>query len=98
MISIPHVLIAAAAAALWVLSLYVRPFGACPRCHGRGVITRGKPKPGRKTPPRTARCARCKGVGRRQRPGSRTVHQLARRVRRELARQRAITIRQESKP
>jgi len=31
---------------------------------------------------------RCNGAGRRQRHGSRTVHQLARRVRRELDRQR----------
>jgi hypothetical protein len=39
-----------------------------------------------KPKPRT--CPRCKGIGRRQRPGSKTVHRLARRVRRELARQK----------
>jgi len=38
--------------------------------------------------PRPVTCPRRNGAGRRQRHGSRTVHQLARRVRRELDRQR----------
>jgi DnaJ-class molecular chaperone len=75
---------------VWVVSLYVKPFGACPDCHGTGNLIRGK---GRRQ--RAVTCPRCKGLGRRQRPGSRTVHQLGRRVRRELEhshreRQRAI--------
>jgi hypothetical protein len=69
--------------ALWVASLYLRPFGPCPRCRGQGRIWRGT-----KTRPRPVTCPRCKGVKRRQRPGSRTVHQLARRVRIYRQRQR----------
>jgi DnaJ-class molecular chaperone len=77
------VLLVLLAAAVWVLSLYVHPFGPCPRCHGEGRIWRGS-----KTRPRPVTCPKCKGVKRRQRPGSRTVHQLARRVRRYRERQR----------
>ena len=62
---------------VWVLSLYLKPFGACPRCHGQGHIMAGTKKR-----PRPRTCPRCKGIRRRQRRGSRTVHQLARRVRR----------------
>ncbi len=62
-----------AALALWVGWLYVAPFGRCPRCKGRGHITRG--------PRRRPVCPWCKGLRRVQRPGSRTVHQLARRIR-----------------
>ncbi len=87
--SFPLFLLAAAAVAVWLGSLYAHPFGACPRCRGHGHITRGKPKAGRKPkPPKVTSCPRCKGAARRQRPGSRTLHQLARRVSRELARQR----------
>lgn len=76
-------LIAAALAALWLGSLYVHPFGACPRCRGKRRIWRGQGS--RKRP---VTCPKCSGVGRGQRPGSRTVHQLARRAGRELARTR----------
>lgn len=71
--------------AVWVLSLYLKPFGPCHRCHGQGRIMRGS-----KQRPRPVRCARCHGVKRRQRRGSRTVHQLARRIRRERDRQRKL--------
>jgi hypothetical protein len=73
-----------AIAAIWVASLYLKPFGACPRCRGKRMVVRGT---SRKRRP--VACRACKGFGRRQRPGSRTVHRLARRVRRELARQRS---------
>ena len=43
---------------------------------------------GSKRKPRPVRCGVCKGIGRRQRPGSRTVHRSLRKIRRELARQR----------
>jgi DnaJ-class molecular chaperone len=76
-------LIGALALIVWVVSLYLRPFGPCPRCHGEGRIWRGT-----RTRPRPRPCPRCKGVKRRQRPGSRTVHQLARRVRKYRERQR----------
>ena len=76
-------LIGCAIIAAWVLSLWLHPFGACPRCRGRRVIVKGT---GRKT--RARHCPACKGVGRRQRPGSRTVHRTVRRIRRELERQR----------
>ncbi len=81
-------LLTVAVIAVWLLSLYLRPFGDCPRCRGHGHITRGKPKAGRKPkPPKVTTCPRCKGAARRQRTGSRTLHQLGRRVSRELARQ-----------
>jgi DnaJ-class molecular chaperone len=59
--------------AVWVGFLYVAPFGPCWRCHGTGHIKRG--------PRRRPVCPRCKGRKRVQYRGSRTVHQLARRVR-----------------
>lgn len=62
-----------AALALWLGSLYVHPFGRCPRCKGTGHIKRG--------PRRRPVCPRCKGRKRVQRPGSRTVHRAARRIR-----------------
>jgi DnaJ-class molecular chaperone len=52
--------------------LYLRPFGPCPRCKGRGNIQRGRRRPV---------CPRCHGARRIQRRGSRTIHQLARRIR-----------------
>jgi DnaJ-class molecular chaperone len=74
-------LLASVSLTVWVAVLYLRPFSACPRCHGCRVVIHGSQK-------RASTCPRCKGAGRRQRPGSRTVHQLARRVRRYRARQR----------
>jgi hypothetical protein len=62
---------------VWVLSLYLKPFGACRRCHGKRMVMAGSKKR-----PRPVTCPRCKGIGRAQRPASRIVHQLARRVRR----------------
>jgi hypothetical protein len=38
---------------------------------------------------RGKRCRRCKGLGRYQRRGSRTVHRLARAIRKEIGRTRA---------
>jgi DnaJ-class molecular chaperone len=61
------------ALAVWIGSLYLHPFGACPRCGGTGHVKRG--------PRRRPACPRCHGIGRVQHPGSRTVHQLARRIR-----------------
>lgn len=75
------ILLACLVFAGWLLVLYVNPFTACPRCHGQGHIVRGS---GQRQ--RAVTCPACAGVKRRQRPGSRTVHQLARRVRIELAR------------
>jgi hypothetical protein len=92
-------LIAAGMFTAWVLSLYVYPFGKCWRCRGRRVIIRGGCKACRwllgdskrkrkAKPPKAVTCPSCNGIGRGQRPGSRTVHQLARRVSREFARSR----------
>lgn len=83
MLTAAHVLIAFAVLAAWLLSLYLHPFGACPRCHGKRVLIKGS---GRKT--RARHCPACKAVGRRQRPGSRTLHRTVRRISRELGRQR----------
>jgi hypothetical protein len=67
------------AAAVWAGSLYLRPFGRCPRCHGRGTIRKGR---------RVIVCPRCGGQRRAQRFGSRTVHRLARQLRAEITRTR----------
>ena len=67
------ILAAIAALAVWGGSLYLRPFGRCPRCRGRGHIKRG--------PRRRPVCPRCKGLRRVQRTGSRTIHRAARRIR-----------------
>ena len=66
------VLAVLAVIALRVGFLYLRPFGPCPKCKGRGNIQRGKRRPV---------CPRCKGQRRVQRTGSRTVHRAARRIR-----------------
>lgn len=67
------ILFAIAALAVQVGFLYVAPFGRCGKCKGTGHIQRG---PGRRPV-----CPRCKGRRRVQHRGSRTVHQLARRIR-----------------
>jgi DnaJ-class molecular chaperone len=66
------VLLAIAALAVWVGWLYLRPFGPCPKCKGRGNIARGRRRPV---------CPRCKGRRRIQRHGSRAVHRLAFKIR-----------------
>ena len=76
-----HILIAFAIAAAWLLSLYVKPFGRCWRCGGKGNLHR---KGSRRAPV----CPLCKGMKRRQRTGSRTVHRAVRMVRAGLARTR----------
>jgi hypothetical protein len=78
-----HILIAFAIAAAWLLSLYVRPFGRCWRCGGRGNLHR---KGSRRAPV----CPACKGMKRRQRFGSRTVHRTVRMVRAERQRTRKL--------
>jgi hypothetical protein len=76
-----HVLVILVAAAAWIGSLYLRPFGRCPRCLGCGTVQRGKR--------RIIVCPSCHGRKRAQRLGSRTVCRLARSVRAEVARTRA---------
>ena len=66
-------LIAFGLAAAWVLSLLVHPFGRCWLCGGKGNIRR---KGSRRAP----KCPLCKGLKRRQRLGSRTVHRIRRQV------------------
>jgi hypothetical protein len=66
------------ALAAWVAFLYAWPFGPCPKCHGSGHIPRADGR-------RVIVCPRCKGLKRVQRPGSRTVHRLARSLRAEAA-------------
>lgn len=83
MLTAGHFLIAFAILAAWIGSLWVHPFGKCPRSRGRRmVIKNGKRKPW------PVQCRVCNGVGRRQRPGSRTVHRTVQHIRRELERQR----------
>ena len=65
------VLLITAIAAIWVLTLLVKPFGKCWLCRGKRVrIVGGRRK--------ARRCWACKGTGRRQRTGSRTVHRIRR--------------------
>ncbi len=79
-------LYAVAAVALWLASLYLHPFGACLRCRGQGHLIRGS-----KRKPKAVTCPRCKGAARCQRFASKTVHQLARRVRRYRQHQARLT-------
>jgi hypothetical protein len=58
-------------AIVWVLSLLVHPFGKCWLCRGGRIRRRGG---------RARRCLACRGHGRRQRLGSRTVHRVRRQV------------------
>jgi len=83
---VTHVLVILLGAAVWIAFLYASPFGRCPRCHGRGVTRKGR---------RVIVCPSCHGRKRAQRPGSRTVHRLARTVRAEAARTRAERARRE---
>lgn len=76
-------LLAVTALVLWGGLLYFAPFGPCPECHGSGWVWRGT-----RQRPRPVPCPQCKGIKRRQRRGSKTVHQLVRRVERYQARRR----------
>ena len=78
------ILIGIAIVALWLLSLWVHPFGRCPRCKGKRMVLKGSERK-----PRSVQCRKCKGVGR-LRPGSGLLHRTVRRVRRERDRQRKI--------
>ena len=66
-------LIAVAVVTIWVLSLLVHPFGRCWLCRGKGNLRRK----GRRRAPK---CPLCKGMKRRQRLGSKTVHRIRRQV------------------
>jgi len=76
-----HILIAFAAAVIWIGSLYVKPFGKCWRCRGKGNLRRKR---------RAPVCPRCHGRKGGQRFGSRTVHRVVRMIRAELARTRKL--------
>ena len=67
------VLIAFGIAVLWVGSLLVHPFGKCLLCRGKGNLRRKRSR-------RAPKCPLCKGLKRRQRLGSRTVHRIRRQV------------------
>jgi hypothetical protein len=62
-----------AALAVWLGSLYLAPFGRCPKCQGTGHVKSGKR--------RVKVCPRCQGRRRVQRHGSRAVHRAARKIR-----------------
>ena len=66
-------LIILGAAALWVASLIVHPFGRCWLCRGEGNLRRTGSR-------RAPKCPLCKGLKRRQRIGSRTIHRIRRQV------------------
>jgi hypothetical protein len=77
------ILIILIAAVVWVGSLYLHPFAHCLKCLGSGK-NRGSKTKGRG---RYGQCRRCKGTGRRNRIGAKTVHRgrvsLAERKRRK---------------
>jgi hypothetical protein len=77
------ILIGFAVAVIWIGSLYVKPFGRCGRCRGRGNLHR----PGSRKAPV---CPRCHGTRRQQRFGSRTVHRTVRMMRAERERARKL--------
>ena len=79
-------LLALAATAVYVVSLYVHPFRPCSRCQGSSRNKGSSRK-------RFGQCGRCAGTGRRQRIGSRTVHKLVLDLLGEPARQRRIKAR-----
>lgn len=66
-------LAAFAVTAIWLLSLLVKPFGRCWRCLGKGNLRSRRRK-------RAPACPVCKGLKRRQRLGSHTVHRVRRQV------------------
>ena len=70
--STPRLILAAVIVlAVWAGTLLLRPFGKCWRCRGRRVlVVKGRRK--------ARTCWACKGAGRRQRIGSRTVHRIRR--------------------
>jgi hypothetical protein len=76
------ILIAFAALAAWLVSLYVHPFTTCGRCRGRRV-NRGS------TRKRFGTCKGCAGTGRKQRFGSRTLHHWVRSAMTQYQRDRA---------
>jgi DnaJ-class molecular chaperone len=91
-----HLILAAVAAlAVWLGSLYWRPFGPCPKCNGTGTIKRIRKGKRGKQRVAVKVCPRCKGRRRVQRPGSRTVHRAARRIRQ--GRQAAARYQQEDR-
>lgn len=55
------------AAAGWVISLYRWPYAPCGKCEGSGKNPGSNGK-------RHGQCRRCKGAGRRQRIGAKTIH------------------------
>lgn len=77
----PLLLIALIAAAAWLVSRYLWPFGPCPKCKGSGVNKGSNKK-------RFGECPRCRGRRRVQRFGSKTVHRIAWTIRGEAARRR----------
>jgi DnaJ-class molecular chaperone len=84
----PHLILAVlAVVALRAGFLYLRPFGPCPKCKGRGNIQRGRRRPV---------CPRCQGRRRIQRTGSRAVHRLVRKIRH--GRQTAARYQREDQP
>ena len=62
------VLLSLIAAVVWVASLYLWPFAPCGKCHGSGRNRGSNPRK------RYGQCRRCKGAGRRNRIGAKTVH------------------------
>jgi len=98
MLTASHILLGFAVLAVWLLSLWVHPFGRCPRCRGRRMavpfgryliwLAYRHLTGSTRAKPRPRPCRVCKAIGRRQRIGSRTLHRTVRRIRGELDGQR----------
>lgn len=77
------VLLALAALAAWLLSLYVHPFTRCGRCGGSGLNKGSSGK-------RYGLCKACGGSRRKQRFFSRALHRWVRAAKSEWQRARAL--------
>jgi hypothetical protein len=75
------VLLALAAVAAYVVSLYLWPWRNCPRCGGTGTRRGSNAR-------RFGPCRRCRGTRHTQRRGSRTVARAVLAARTEMARER----------
>ena len=72
--------LAAIAAAVWALSLYLHPFQPCLRCARHATRRGGTGRNPGSTRSAFGPCGRCGGTGSTQRPGSKLVHRAVHRT------------------
>lgn len=69
-------LLALAAAALWLVSLVVHPMRPCPRCAQHAAARGGSGRNTGSSKRRFGACGRCGGTGTARRIGAKTVHKV----------------------